>query len=325
MIQELTNFGEENTSEQLRNIPLGFHFKDLTLRTGLPKLAAVKDALFASAEEFYADWEIVGQTYVDFLRGLNISLDMNADTLERVLEVYDSDASRPVEGTTYTRNDLTTYNLKNEAELLRSLAESVTAMEKGTTITDNGSIIQSGTTSADEMRTITGENSVLSSTDVTDNTKLNHTGTGSSNVTGEHVDVPVDVPENDKPATRDRSNTTESDGYEDIGLDTSVSTSASDGTSGGTDKLVGSGTSGSTETKTSSQLVTGTDTNTVTDSRTSLNESNQTGTLGVAGSNVGTVQDFKILKSFIQANMTIQEVFVSYFRDNFTLRQTLYW
>ena len=471
MIQELTNFGEENTTQKLRNIPLGFHFKDLVVPTGCPKFTLRKTALFASAEEYYRDWEIVGDTYVDFFEDLQTTLNMNIDTVERVLEVYDTAAARPGKGTTYQRDDLTTYDLadatsgssantgttKLERDSLQTDASTVARTEAGNStntqtidteqtgldstvgkvinvnnLTTDGdrlnTLVKSGTdnTTVDTTGTNTNVNNktnVMSNDETIDSTGSNINDGTSGNTktlnlveniasTGQEATTRVDVPVsagtwvapvmsgttiitpgyftyNEQPASREKTDSSSGVATGNTGTDIDAGTTHGTGSSigqsvkeggqtdtesgGATDtilgKVISSGSTGCTDTNTEvSGVVTsggstddttgsltsqaaqtgtvkdvgvtggtvndvmsgtstigGVDLNTLNTVQTSTGEGVKTGTVGTGSLNVGTEQDYAILKSFISANVTIQEMFARLFRDNFTLRQTLYW
>lgn len=68
---------------------------------------AVFTKLTDNFELYYADREIAGETEYDFFCRLQSTLNRNADTLERLLEVYDDDIANPVLG----RTETITYNV----------------------------------------------------------------------------------------------------------------------------------------------------------------------------------------------------------------------
>ena len=74
-------------STQYRNVPRSLGFHGLSWPEDKPLSLAVKDKLIDFAERFYRDFEIVGKTYVDFSLNLQVDLDLNIDTLEKMLEV----------------------------------------------------------------------------------------------------------------------------------------------------------------------------------------------------------------------------------------------
>lgn len=82
--------------------------RELTL-TILPKL-------LESLEMFYSDFEIVGQTLEDFKRLVQISYNLNGETFERVLSVYDDDIAYPILG----RNEIVTYDITDTDNAERS-------------------------------------------------------------------------------------------------------------------------------------------------------------------------------------------------------------
>ena len=98
-------------SMELRNIPNGFHFINLTPKSDCPLTIAKWDEMTQYAERYYSEYEIVAKTFVNFINRLQISYDENADTFERLLEVYESDIAKPILG----RTEKITYDLSNVA------------------------------------------------------------------------------------------------------------------------------------------------------------------------------------------------------------------
>lgn len=89
-----------------RNVPDGFRLSNLTLHTDTPLTTAVWPVLYPQLERYFRNFEIVGKTYADFFEFLKTALDTGADTLERHLEVYQSDICKPILG----RTEKITYN-----------------------------------------------------------------------------------------------------------------------------------------------------------------------------------------------------------------------
>lgn len=80
------------------------------------QFATTNPLLFASWENltnefntYYADYEIVGETELDFFNNLTVELNTHKDTIERLLEVYNDDVAKPILG----RVERHTYNLTN--------------------------------------------------------------------------------------------------------------------------------------------------------------------------------------------------------------------
>jgi len=97
-------------SMRLADVPVGFHFTDLPVPSGCPLTAARWTELIEYAERYYKQWEINGETVQDWFDNLNLSYLRNADTLERFLEIYDTDLAKPKYGKTET----TTYDIHND-------------------------------------------------------------------------------------------------------------------------------------------------------------------------------------------------------------------
>lgn len=91
-----------------RKVPNGFRFDNLVFPTDKPLTLAVKDKLIDFANRYYRNHEIVGKTYVDFFESLQVSLDLNVDNFEKLLEVYEDDIAKPTQSRTIKRTtDLT--------------------------------------------------------------------------------------------------------------------------------------------------------------------------------------------------------------------------
>lgn len=97
-----------------RNVAEPYRFKNLPIdATTHPLSYAAWASLWGAADLFYANYEIVGITINDFFDGLKSSWERNADTLERVLAVYDDDIANPVLGRTKT----ITYNVVDDSSV----------------------------------------------------------------------------------------------------------------------------------------------------------------------------------------------------------------
>ena len=110
------NLGYNTT--QYKNVPRSLGFHGLSWPEDKPLSLAVKDKLIDFAERFYRDFEIVGKTYVDFSLNLQVDLDLNIDTLEKMLEVYNDDIAKPTQSRTirriYDTSDDTTGSTTSE-------------------------------------------------------------------------------------------------------------------------------------------------------------------------------------------------------------------
>lgn len=72
-----------------------------------PLLFASWENLTNEFDKYYANYEIVGETELDFFNNLTVELNTHKDTIERLLEVYNDDVAKPILG----RMEKHTYNL----------------------------------------------------------------------------------------------------------------------------------------------------------------------------------------------------------------------
>jgi len=93
-----------------RDVPEPFRLADAweILTDDLPLMQSRKDGLITAFDLHYNRFEINADTYQDFLDLLKETLLINADTMERLLEVYDSDVAKPILGREETRTLTTT-------------------------------------------------------------------------------------------------------------------------------------------------------------------------------------------------------------------------
>jgi hypothetical protein len=93
-----------------RDVPTPFRLADAwkILTDDLPLMQSRKDGLITAFDLHYGRFEINADTYQDFLDLLKEALLINADTMERLLEVYDSDVAKPILGREETRTLTTT-------------------------------------------------------------------------------------------------------------------------------------------------------------------------------------------------------------------------
>lgn len=104
------------TSEKFRDVPVDFKFDKLVFPVRCPILLASKSTLTELANRYYGEYEIVGDTYVDFFEQLQLKLDMRADTLERIMTAY----AREEDVLKIGNKTVTDYNVTNVNELLNS-------------------------------------------------------------------------------------------------------------------------------------------------------------------------------------------------------------
>lgn len=93
-----------------RDVPEPFRLSNawMVLTDHLPLMQSRKSGLISAFDMHYNRYEINADTYQDFLDLLKETLIINADTMERLLEVYDSDVAKPILGREETRTLTTT-------------------------------------------------------------------------------------------------------------------------------------------------------------------------------------------------------------------------
>ena len=93
-----------------RDVPTPFRLADAwgILTDDLPLMQSKRDDFTRAFDMHYGRYEINADTYQDFLDLLKEVLLINADTVERLLEVYDSDVAKPILGREETRTLTTT-------------------------------------------------------------------------------------------------------------------------------------------------------------------------------------------------------------------------
>ena len=93
-----------------RDVPEPFRLADAweVLTDDLPLMQSRKKGLITAFDLHYGRYEINADTYQDFLDLLKETLMINADTMERLLEVYDSDVAKPILGREEVRTLTTT-------------------------------------------------------------------------------------------------------------------------------------------------------------------------------------------------------------------------
>jgi hypothetical protein len=104
------------TTIALRDVPQGYHFKDLVFPARAPLSTALKERLTDFCERHYRNYEIVGVTIGDWYKDLQLCLDVNIDNFEKFLEVYNDDIAKPVLG----RDVITEHNENEETSGINS-------------------------------------------------------------------------------------------------------------------------------------------------------------------------------------------------------------
>lgn len=99
-------------TQYYKDVPNPFRLSDawVYLTDALPLMQARKDALIDNFDRYYSKYEINGDTYQDFFDDLVTTLVRNADTVERLLEVYDTDIAKPILG----RDEVRTLHVSDE-------------------------------------------------------------------------------------------------------------------------------------------------------------------------------------------------------------------
>ena len=117
-MEKLTTFkpiiGDDDpiTTLALRDVVEGFGFSALSFPTDKPLTYALRDKLVDFATRYYRNHEIIGATLRDFQDNLQLDLDANIDTFEKMLAVYDDDIAKP----TQSREIRRTYDLLDTTE-----------------------------------------------------------------------------------------------------------------------------------------------------------------------------------------------------------------
>lgn len=97
-------------SMRYRNVPQGIGLGYLTVPSDCPMLITAYRTLARQADAYFAEWEIEGNSLMDFQNRLKVQLDTHADTLERLMEVYQDDIAKPILG----RTEVTEYGLDGQ-------------------------------------------------------------------------------------------------------------------------------------------------------------------------------------------------------------------
>ena len=224
MMEKLTTFkpiiGDDDPyiTIALRDLPEGYGFDGLVFDPNKPLTYALKERLIDVATRYYRNYEIVGETFTDFRENLQLDLDLNVDTFEKMLAVYNDDIAKP----TQSREIRRTYDLKD---------------------------------SSNETENISAEGSTNNNNETT------------------NYDIPLD-----------------------------------NGTAQGTDKTVS----------------TGTGSNTNSTDRTLNGTNAKTGTEVEYWSDVGVAPNYELLNGFLDNNRTLEQVFISFFKTDFTISEVYY-
>ena len=98
-------------SVRYSEVPKGFRITDLEPIADAPLSTKYWQRLTQFADLHFRNHEIIGSTYVDFFSNLQDSYYLNADTLEKALEVYFDDIAKPTQSRTIKRTHEETETL----------------------------------------------------------------------------------------------------------------------------------------------------------------------------------------------------------------------
>lgn len=166
--------GDDNPSStlQLKYVPEGKGFDGLVFPSDKPLTYALHDKLVDFASRYYRNHEIVGVTVSDFLDNLQVDLDINLDTFEKMLEVYDEDIAKPTQSREIRRTyDLEDSDIGSETNTTESNNRSTSES------TDYDIPLDNGTAQGTNKNISTGSGSSSGSGITQTNSTLRKTGT----------------------------------------------------------------------------------------------------------------------------------------------------
>ena len=161
-----------------RDVPQGFRITDLEPLADAPLSAQYWDRLTEYADLHFRNHEIIGRTFVDFFENLKDSYYMNADTLEKALEVYFDDIAKPTQSRTIKRTHEETETLPDgstERKMVYGHKVDRTGDSSGTTTNVEFAIEGTDETPSDK---------VVTESDATDSETHSGTDTETEAVTG---------------------------------------------------------------------------------------------------------------------------------------------
>lgn len=137
--------GKNFESVQYRNVPQGFRIRDVTYRltdsfVTVPSAfnAEMWAALCDKADAHFAMYEIVGDTFQDFLDRMNDAWAQNEDTFFRLMAVYNDDIANPILGRTETviygadGNPVTITDTHTDTEVRKATSDHIDVPVDGT-------------------------------------------------------------------------------------------------------------------------------------------------------------------------------------------------
>ena len=157
--------------------------------------------LLESLELYYSDFEIVGQTLEDFKRLVQIAYNLNGETFERMLSVYDDDIAFPILG----RTEKVIYDLIDTDDTTKNGTDTLSSNATTTETPNLTDTIQSESSRSDIALTNPSENYP------SETTKNNDTSTksGTNTVTGENSENRTINDNENRTATKKGTVTTE--------------------------------------------------------------------------------------------------------------------
>ena len=113
-------------------VPEPWRVKNIVLHDDVPLTTAAWGKLYPIIERYYRNYEICGRTYADFFDSLQSAYDVDADTLERHLKVYNDDIANPILGRTIKNTHTATVSDNGESQNIE-----VPADENGNDVPDS--------------------------------------------------------------------------------------------------------------------------------------------------------------------------------------------
>ena len=175
---------EPTVSFNYRDVPQGFRITDLEPLADAPLSARYWDRLTEFADLHFRNHEIVGRTFVDFFENLKDSYHLNADTLEKALEVYHDDIAKPTQSRTIRRTHEETENLPDGSTERRTVyGHKVNREGDGSGTTTNIEFAIEGTDETPSDKAVTDSNATDSETHSGTDTETEATTGGTRKLT----------------------------------------------------------------------------------------------------------------------------------------------
>lgn len=322
----------------LRDLPKGYGFDGLVFDPGKPLTYALKTRLVDVATRYYRNYEIVGETFADFRDNLQLDLDLNVDTFEKMLVVYNDDIAKPTQSReirkTYDILDTSTGSEDTTNSESINLSETFKNVENAT---NEESVTNSETNKTSEVIKQTDINTASDNTtnNITRNETENNSATSNGSSNGESTDYDIPLDNGTAQGTSKQISTNENTTTNNVNVTrgiteerTDVSSKSESMTRDGTNTLNGeknvTGGRSTTDEKTSSGEKTSTDSKTATQNVSSAGENKKVGTEVEYWSDVGVAPNYQLLNGFLDNNRTLERVFIDYFKNNFMVLEVYY-